>query len=385
MLLLARVILLALLLLPFPCVSADKLQSKTEQLKEIRSRIASVKQALKSDRERQDSMSADLQRIEQRIGRVSAEVEDIGRKVDDAEQRVADLKARYAEKSRQLQGERKMLAQQIRAAYATGREPMLRMLLNQQDPNRMERMLVYYDYLNAARGKRIREAVDALQELSALRSKLDDRVAQLKRLRASRQERMAALEDDRQQRRALLAKVGSRIDARGDELKRLRADASQLSDLVQRLQNSLADIPEGTDADKPFTSRKGHLAWPLDGPVLASYGSPRSAGMEWSGLLIGAKAGSPVHAVSQGRVVFSDWLRGLGLLIIIDHGNGYMTLYGHNQSLYKEAGDWVQGGDVIATVGSSGGHQRSALYFEVRARGKPVNPTAWLRPANRRG
>jgi len=376
---------LCLLMLPFGGVCADKLASKTEQLKEIRSRIESVKQALASDRERQDSVSADLQQIEQRIGRVAAEVNDIDDRVDRAEQQVADLKARYEKKSRRLEGQRQMLARQIRAAFTAGREPYLRLLLNQRDPNRMDRVLVYYDYLNSARSKRIHKAVDALRSLHELRSKLDDRVADLKKLKASREARMADLRQDRGKRKALLAKVDRRIDAHGDQLKRLRADAGRLSDLVDRLQSSLADIPEGTDADKPFTSLKGDLAWPLDGPVLASYGSPRSAGMEWSGLLIGAKPGAPVHAVSHGRVVFSDWLRGLGLLIIIDHGNGYMTLYGHNQSLYKEAGDWVSAGDVIATVGSSGGHQRSALYFEVRVHGKPVNPTAWLKPGNRPG
>jgi septal ring factor EnvC (AmiA/AmiB activator) len=139
----------------------------------------------------------------------------------------------------------------------------------------------------------------------------------------------------------------------------------------------LVDIPAEADGQQPFHSRKGKLRWPARGRLAQRFGAPRSGGLRWRGVMIEAQEGGEVRAVSQGRIAFSDWMRGFGLLLIIDHGDGYMSLYGHNQTLYKEVGEWVDTGEVVALLGASGGRTESGLYFEMRHKGRPINPVHW--------
>lgn len=374
-------ILIALLLtLPAPTAAQDGLAEKSERLEALREQIDAVKAELAEDRARRDDVTDELARLEKRLGELAAGVDTVERRLADKRERVASLKAEIEAESRRLEHHRRYLREQIRAAYASGREEYLRLLLNQEEPERLDRILVYYDYLNAARSERISEAVTALEELAALRRELRGETEALAELRRERAGQLEALQARRAEREALLERLGERISDRDSRLAALRADAERLQDLVGRLQRRLADIPEDAGDDRPFADRKGELAWPLAGPLIGQYGRERSGNLRWAGLLIGADAGEPVHAAAGGRVVFSDWLRGLGLLLIIDHGDGYLTLYGHNQSVYSEAGDWVAAGEVVATVGASGGRDRAALYFEVRSGGEPVDPMAWLGP-----
>lgn len=359
---------------------ADRLSEKSEELESLRERIGEIEDALAEDRNRRQDVSGELRRLEKKLGGLAGEVRRMEQRMDRKQDRVSELRARYRRESERLAGQRRYLREQVRAAFFSGREEYLRLLLNQERPDRLDRMLVYYDYLNQARTQRIRGAIDALAELRGLRQRLETEIAELETLRTQRQRRLETLRRRQDEREALLARLRERIEGRDERLARLRADAERLSDLVARLRRELADIPDNGDGGPPFAARQGELDWPLSGPLLGRYGERRSERLRWAGLLIGADRGEPVRAVARGRVVFADWLRGLGLLIIIDHGNGYMTLYGHNQSLYSEVGDWVAGGEVVAAVGASGGRDRDALYFEVRSSGKPVNPMAWLGP-----
>lgn len=369
--------LLLCALLAVPAAARDP-DDKAARLEELRARIAEVKDALSADRAREDKVTQELRRLEERTGRLTAQLNELEEKVDAKSQRVEDLRADYQAASERLATQRRFLRRQIRAAYTRGREAYLQLLLNQEDPDAVDRMMVYYDYFNEARSERIRAAVDDLARLRELRASLDQELAELEALREQRADRLAELSDQRAERKELLARLRDRIGERDERLSRLKADAEQLSNLVAGLRGNLSDIPEDEAAQRPFSTRKGELGWPLQGDVLGDFGARRAEGISWNGLLIDAEAGEPVRAVAHGRVVFADWLRGLGLLIIIDHGDGYMTLYGHNQSLYSETGDWVSAGDVVATVGASGGREQAALYFELRSEGQPVDPTAWL-------
>lgn len=354
--------------------------NKTEKLEKLRTEIALIRDELRGDHAREDSFTRELQRLDENIGKAAASVRELEVNIQARRQRTAELQARYERQSGQLARQRDYLAREVVAAYTLGRDQYLRLILNQEDPNRVERVQVYYEYFNKARGQRIHEAVQALRSIHALQQKLQAELAQLAQLKGERVARQQSLQRDRQQRAALLQRLRRRMADRGQRLQQLQTNEVDLAKLVQRLRQMLADIPAGDTGEQRFRARKGQLAWPLKGKLIAHYGTERDASVHWHGVFIAADEGSPVHAVAAGRVVFADWLRGLGLLLIIDHGRGYMTLYGHNQSLYKGIGDWVEAGEIIATVGVSGGENRAGLYFEVRVRGKPDNPLAWLRP-----
>ncbi len=355
-------------------------EEERERLEAVRERIEAISGALAEDREREGSLTAELRRLESRMGEAVIALESIRTDIAGSEQRIAGTRATLDAERERLDRHRQRLAGQLRAAHLTGREEYLRLLLNQEDPDRIDRVLVYYQYLAAARAERLRESETALRRLQALERRLDGELAELRRLETERASGVRSLRADRAERAQVLAALQQRMAGRDAELAQLRADEERLQALVAELRERLADIPDIAGA-AAFASSRGELGWPLAGPLVARFGDRRTGNLRWSGLLIGAEAGDRVRAVSQGRVVFSDWLRGLGLLLIIDHGDGYMTLYGHNQALYKEAGDGGEGGEVIATAGASGGQGRDALYFEVRADGSPVDPLGWLGPA----
>ena len=373
------------LLLSTGTVVGEGYHTQAEQLEKLRAQIAGIRDELRGEHRRADSFTRELQHLDESIGQAAAGVRELEADIRTRRDRAAELEERYQRRSAELARQRDYLAREVVAAYTLGRDEYLRLILNQEDPSRLERVQVYYEYLNEARSRRIHDAVQALQSIYSLQQKLQAelaRLAQLKQLRVARQQ---ALQRDRRQRAVLLQELRRRMADGGRRLRQLQANEAELASLVQRLRQALADIPADSGGERPFRARKGRLAWPLTGQLIAHYGAERDAGVRWHGVFIAAAEGSAVHAVAAGRVVFADWLRGLGLLLIIDHGRGYMTLYGHNQSLYKEVGDWVEAGEVIAAVGGSGGENRAGLYFEVRVRGKPDNPLAWLRPIGQHG
>lgn len=359
--------------------TAQEYGDQHERLERLRAAIGELEQQLAADREREGGVAAELANLEQRIGDLAGEVAALEREIRARSERIEALEADIAAERERVAGHREHLARELRAAHRAGREGVLRLLLNQQDPDRIDRMLAYYGYLGRARAERIEAALDALADLRALRARREAELADREAAREVHRERLARLQASREERAALLAELRGRIERQGSELARLEEDEAELAELVTRLRRTLQDVPETEAGARPFPASKGALAWPVEGEVLAGFGSRRSGGVRWTGLLIAGERGEPVRAVAHGRVVFADWLRGLGLLLIIDHGDGYLTLYGRNQSLYREVGDWVAPGEVIAAVGESGGRRRSALYFEVRADGDPVDPVAWLR------
>lgn len=359
--------------------------TQAEKLDKLRARISRVRDELRADHQRQDRFTQQLQGLDEDIGKAAAGVHELEQEIAAQHSRIAELRSRHERRSRQLAQQREYLARELVAAYALGRNERLRLLLEQEDPNRMDRVLVYYEYFNQARGRRIQESVQALESIRSLEQKLQVELAQLAQLKRQREAQRQSLERDRRQRLVLLEQLRRRMADRGRRLQQLQANEAELASLVQRLRQTLADIPADVASERPFQASKGKLSWPLQGSLIARYGAERDASVYWHGVFIAAKEGTPVHAVAAGRVVFADWLRGLGLLLIIDHGGGYMTLYGHNQSLYKEVGDWVEAGETIATVGVSGGENHAGLYFEVRVHGKPDNPLAWLRPGGQHG
>ncbi|MDH5184929.1 MAG: peptidoglycan DD-metalloendopeptidase family protein, partial [Gammaproteobacteria bacterium] len=277
-----------------------------------------------------------------------------------------------------LSGNQNALKQQVRAAYISGQEAYLKLILSQRDPQRLGRMLIYYDYLNHARLEEIDGLQTTLQKLESLNKRKQETQKELKNLLQRKETDKQAMEVSQKQRQLLLAQLAIKLEDKEVELAQLKEDEQRLHTLLNDLTEALSDIPAVPKQLQAFASLKGTLAWPVSGKLEASYGTRRSRGLRWKGVVLDASKDNQVKVVSHGRIAFSDWLRGYGLLSIVDHGNGYMSLYGQNHSLYKKVGDWVEKGEIIAEAGENGSEQ-AQLYFEIRHRGKPVNPQRWCR------
>lgn len=375
----ALVAALAVVTVHGPARAADPLSAKTGELEKLKSRIQALRHDLEAEQGRKDTLRGQLRDIEKRIGTLSLALKKTSRELRRQQHRLAELNRDKARHQAELDRQRDRLAQQVRAAYGIGRQGYLKLLLNQQDPSAVSRNLVYYDYFNRARVARITAVSTELDHIKTLERDIARQMQTLDQLNERRRREQDSLRGQRRARGLVLAKVNARIETKDQELARLLDNQHQLESVIQRLRNVLSDIPEGVDI-QPFDRLKGRLRWPVQGTVVRHFGAPRQLGkLKWQGVLIGARPGTDVHAVYHGRVAFADWLRGYGLLVIIDHGNGYMSLYGHNQSISKEAGDWVETGEVIATVGNSGGNDRPGLYFEIRHNGVPRNPVLWCK------
>jgi len=357
------------------------IESGERQLQGVRERIRQVQDLLdQAEGERKD-LRAELRETEERIGGIARRLRALAGRLQRHGVELDALEQTREARKQELAVYRETLARQVRAAYAMGRQERLKILLNQQDPAMVSRVMVYYDYFNRARVDQVRAVKDSLAKLGEVETEIERQRERALSLQAKELEQKEALEEARVDRNKVLAALTQDIQSKGEQLQGLKQDEKGLQAVVDQLQKALMELPPETVGRSPFVSRKGQLPWPTSGQLAASFGSPRHVGrMRRDGVLIAAPEGSEVRAVYHGRVAFADWLRGFGLLLIIDHGDGYMTLYGHNESLFKETGEWVQAGEAVASVGSSGGRARAAVYFGIRYQGRPVNPAAWCLP-----
>ncbi len=361
------------------------LETKTRQLNQVKSRIESLNQTLRSTQSQRDQQSRALQETEERIGLIARRIRVTDQSLQRQKRELEKLEAERADARLKLDNHRASLERQIRAAYAMGRQEKVKILLNQEDPAVVSRVMVYYDYFNAARLSEMGRIEESLQELTRIEKEIAREEIRLEQLQAKNQNERLQLEAAQTGRMEIIATLNSRLKEQGRELSDLKDDESQLTSLISNIQQALSDIPLDPAAHEPFSSRKGKLPWPASGRLAATFGSQREVGkLTWDGVMIEAPEGREVRAIHHGRVAFADWLRGFGLLLIIDHGDGFMSLYGHNQSLFKETGEWVEPGEVVAQVGSSGGRTHAGIYFGIRHNGEPENPKLWCRRINGR-
>lgn len=350
------------------------------QLEKLRSRIRLLRDSLDKDRTKRGALSRQLHGTEVRIADLSARLLSLNHKLSDHQTRLAQLRSRQAAEQASLDRLRATLARQVRAAYVMGRDEQLKLILNQRDPATISRMLVYYRYFAQARAKRIHEVRKQLRSLARVGQSIDQQTAQLTRLKGRRSAERDRLKQERADRAGVLARLQARIETKSQRLEHMLRNERRLQQLVQKLRHALAGVPPQPGTQRAFRRLKGRLPWPVAGTLLARYGGLREgSNLRWQGVFIGAPPGEPVRAVAPGRVVFADWLRGFGLLLIIDHGHGYMSLYGHNQVLLKQVGERVAGGEAVALTGDSGGASHSGVYFELRFQGHTINPMRWCR------
>lgn len=352
------------------------------ELKAVRSQIDKVRAEMERDAGRRDKLAKEIEESEKSVSQARVELEKLRRERAAHTARRAELAGLRRKEENALARDRAALAGQIRAAHMIGQEEPLKLLLNQRDPAQAGRVLAYYQYFGRARATQIAAINGHIAELESLDGELAKEEERLTALEQAQKGEVAKLQTARDRRGRALATLEAESKNRAKELERLREQQGGLEKLVRELRRALERIEKfPTDSKDAFAKLRGKLAWPVSGKLLASYGQVRAGGMKWDGVLVSGAQGSAVRAVYHGRVVYADWLSGLGLLTIIDHGDGYLSLYGHNERLYKEVGEKVTAGDTIATVGDSGGRQTAALYFEIRKAGRPVDPRPWFRTA----
>ncbi len=370
--------LVALALLPGTGIAADEAETRA-RLEELRERIETVQDDLREEREERDQASAALAKLEQRIGSIANRIDDLDTRIDRTRRRLEQLGAERQELVESLEGHRDTLAEQLRAAHRFGRQPALRLLLRQDSPGTLARALGYYGYFNRARLGAIARARSLMDEIARVTEDTRGAREELADAREGLEEQRAALEEASAERRDVVERLQASIAEKGDELERLEAGRKRLRELLDELGNVMDDIPGAPLEEQPFRTQRNALDWPARGELRVRYGSERASGRtQWRGLVIDAAAGEPVRAVYHGRVVFADWLEGFGQLLIVDHQDGWLSLYGYNRQLLRSTGDWVAPGEPIARVGASGGQREPGLYFEIRRQGEPVDPMDWL-------
>ncbi|NJO17898.1 MAG: peptidoglycan DD-metalloendopeptidase family protein [Thioploca sp.] len=352
----------------------------TEQLHQVEIRIQKLQAEMHNTRTQYGRLQRQLQDREEDIGEVAQKLEQLHGTLVDKENTLADLKKQQQFQQQQLIAQSQVLAQQIRSAYIMGRQDYLKLWLNQQEPFTIGRMLTYYSYFNRARTSQIASIQATLKHLQKLEPTIRQESNQLNQLVTAHSSKQHELQLSYKERQAILAQLANTLENQDKELKRLQEDKHQLELLLGTLGNTIKVIPPTTaDEGVGFAQLKGLLDYPLlAGQIVNQFGGHLVGNLRWQGMLIAAPLGEKIRVIAPGRVVFAQWFRHFGLLIIIDHGQGYMSLYAHNQSLFAKTGDEVTANEIIATVGNSGGRKISALYFEIRYQGVPINPQQWL-------
>lgn len=371
-----------ILVLGFSCPGIADQSPEREQTE---TRLIEVAQAISELRDQLETSRADHRKETARIREVDLAIQKTNLNFraleQEREERLAELASLERQREEYLSSldERLgQLAEQVRSSYRVGSQSRMKLVLNQDDPTRLGRMLAYYDYLNQAQIQKISSLKEALSTLETMHQSIDRELIRIKDVQTEQRLVLDELNQQREARAALLSSLSNQINSDESRLRELEQNRKDLEALLERLTDVLADIPADLGNRASVSQQKGKLPMPLKGPVKHAFGQSRAAGLRWQGWLIGSSAGAEVGAIAYGRVAFADWLRGYGLMMIIDHGQGYLSLYGHNESLLHEVGAWVEPGDIISVVGSNPGSDQG-LYFELRKNGKAVDPAAWLK------
>lgn len=347
-------------------------------LKRLKKDIAAAQQRISRSTGQSNKLQQELRKTETQLASIETSIITINRSSQTLQNQLKKLQQEESSLAQLKLAQERSIAEKITLSYRMGREKNIKLLLNQQDPLQLDRMRHYADYLNRAHVEALNDYQRTLTAINdnkaAIHSNNDALLANRELLTQQRQN----LQTHYQQRNQTLAALKKDIQTDQQQLKRWQQEQKQLENLLQSVNEAISAIKLPNDS-VAFSSMKKKLPWPTNGKRLLRFGQKRSSGdLRWEGISIQAPSGQGVKAIHHGRIVFADWFNGKGLLLIIDHGGGYMSLYAHNQTLLREAGDWVSANETIATVGNSGGLSQSELYFEIRHQSKPLNPSAWL-------
>ncbi len=370
-------------------VSRDTAKAKESELKQVRERIETVRKSIQADAERRDSLAGELKQADESIQAARGSLAEVRSRRLAVEQQLRALQQEQAAAQTKLELERVSLAKELQLSYMNGRNEQLKLLFNQQDPAQLGRMLNYYGYFGRVRTEHMKAINEQLAHLELLAAQIGAENDKLREIEAANERSANALAQARKRRAATLAQVENKLKSGNERLSKLQSDAKGLERLVDELRKAMARAAAEADARAKASGGKtvnrapptgrGKWPWPVKGDVLARFGQPRAGGpLKWEGLMIGSAQGAQVRAPAAGRVLYSDWLPGLGLLLILDHGGGIMSLYGHNEQLYKKVGEQVSAGELLSAVGETGIDGRNGVYLEIRNGKQPVDPLNWL-------
>ena len=396
------VLLAAGLTLAAPAFAQSSREAE-RKLEKIQKELKSVSAERRKIEGQRGSASRQLREADEKVGRSNRRLREIETRMAKEQASLAALQEQRTQLQERMGAQRQELAQLLRAAYLQGQDAPLNLLPAQDRVADGNRMLAYYGYLQRDRTRRIAELDSQLHELTVVEREIIERRTELDRTREQQRSQLGQLQSARKARASLVAELDERYEDRSPREREPARDAAGLEQLLKKLRAAAAKAEaqrraaaeraaresasgkDGAPGRKPPVVAKapapqvGGLGWPVSGALIAGFGATMPDGRDSDGLLIAAAAGTPVKAVADGQVVYAEWMTGYGLLLIVDHGNGYMSLYAHNDALLKDVGDAVKRGDSVATVGTSGGNGRAALYFELRRNGAPVNPGTWLK------
>ena len=357
------------------------------QLYKVESDIIDVKQDMQRLSDEKSGMEEMLSNIEKHYGETATSLKAELSIIEQQRQSLSRIQLEIKSYKREIEVINKELVGHFRAAYLMGQEQRLKLILNQQDPAIFARIMVYFNFINKERLKNLSNKEIAVKLLGQLDQQKKTETELLQKILEQKKSEQALLDQDRKQRHALLAKIKQDYSSNEHQLSQLQENEISLKNLMSSLPITDEELAVNVGQNKEraqinsefkgdLSTLKGSLSWPIKGRLAQTFGSPR-ADSHWDGVLIEANEGTEIKAVMEGKVVYAEWLKGYGMLLIIDHGHGLMTLYAFNQSLYKHTGEWVESGDVIATVGQSGGRNQAGLYFGIRQNGTPVDPLEW--------
>lgn len=365
--------LFGLTLMPY-AIADDQQQSKLDILQ---SNISELQKTLTARNEQQTDLETDLERVETEASTLNTSIRELSNNIKTVEKQLIGKQKEKANLEVNISGQNDAIIAQLRSAQKIGDQEPIKLLLNQEDPQKIARMFKYYDYFLQARSAKIEQYLISVTALNDIIQSISSNKLELISAKDSLSKNQVNLKTNITQRENTLRKLQLAVANDEQKLTDLKRQRRELETLLNEVETAVADLVLPTNS-LPFTSRKGELEWPTKGKLTQRYGAQRNGPLQWQGWLIAVNAGVAVKTVHQGRIVFSNYLRGFGLLLIIDHGDGYMTLYGHNQELLKDTGDWVQTNEIIARAGNTGGLSAPALYFEIRSQGQPTNPKKWL-------
>lgn len=349
------------------------------QLQQLEQEISRIQKTLGSANSQRNKLQTDLRTAEVELGALQRRIRTSEQDIAAGKKQLPELQAQQAELEALRDKQKARISLELKSAWRTGRQGEVKILLSQDSPDTLARTLTYYRYFLEARQARLAQYSETLTALTTLRETIDDRLAELAQQQATLEIQQTEVSKAQKGRQQILAKLNTSIKSQAEQLQQKQESRTKLEGLLEAIEEAIEKL-EVPDNYQAFANAKGAMPWPLDGKASNRFGRWRNEGkMRWQGVTIPAKAGTTIQAIHHGRVVYADWLRGSGLLLIIDHGDGYMSLYAHNQSLLRDVGEWVSAGTAISTVGSSGGQERDGLYFEVRQDGKPVDPARWCR------
>lgn len=354
-------------------------EKAASQLLELQASIKQINREISSANKRRDTLQLQLREAELDQSRINRDISRASKAIANQNRELVALEQKKTALETARDEQQAHIALELRTAWQMGQQGQIKVLLNQESPDTVARVMAYYRYFFKARNELLNEFRATLISLQSTEQQISETLAELELRQEDLEKQQQALVTAQQTRQAAVANLNASIQGKDAELKKMEADQKELQQLLDAIREAVVNlkVPENY---QPFKSAKGKMPWPAPGRASARFGNSRNQGkMKWQGVTIPAPAGTPVKAIHHGRVVYADWLRGMGLLLIIDHGDGYMSLYAHNQTLLRDVGEWVSAETPISTVGDSGGLTKPALYFEVRQKGKPVNPAHWCR------